>query len=286
MEINQNTHSQTDAKQIKDVLSDGGVMLPISFLEGVQKKIPLYCFVNEEGKIVEEFTSQVTYSPNKGKYNINKDSSVKFIISGNKEKILNIITEIIIAQMKKELQFGNVLSYPGIDSKLEEMILGTLIGTEHNTLPLMNQLSSYSNEVLQRSIHSCGVGIALGIYSNYSTNEIKAIGLGGLLHEYGYIINPRDHTVAGTRNLEMSFFTNLGRNTNITLDIIQDHHTRTPHKSPQVNCGKIAIHWCSMAMCKPEKRIRQIRSRRHFYCKEAFKNFNTLYDLMKKRHSH
>ncbi len=185
--------------------------------------------------------------------------------------------------MRNELQFGDVLSFPIISEHLEEMIAATLYDADEDALPLMNQISSYSEEVVKRSIHACGVGIALGLFSQYDKEDIRAIGLGCLLHEYGYLINPREHTSYGSRNLEMSFFKKMNRSSSISLDIIQQHHKRIPHKSAQVNSGRIAIHWCSTGTTNNETNIKNIRSRHSFYCKEVNENFIKLYEIMSKR---
>ncbi len=85
--------------------SNGGIILPVSFLDGLEEKIPIYCLIDEEGKVVDESNNQVTYSLEQGKYNVSKNSSCKFVVHGKKERVLQIITEIIINQMKRASRF-------------------------------------------------------------------------------------------------------------------------------------------------------------------------------------
>ena len=150
-------------------------------------------------------------------------------------------------------------------------------------LLLISELSRYSSDLVKRSIHACGLGIALALFLDYKDEVVQAIGLGCLLHEYGYLIDPVKHANAGAMNLEMNFFTSQNKYTSIALNIIEYHHTPRPHRSAHVNCGKIAIHWCSNVHWDTSTRMQAIRARRLFYSDDIFEGFTRLYELMRAR---
>jgi hypothetical protein len=158
------------------------------------------------------------------------------------------------------------------------MVLTTL--SDNNSHQFINRLSKYSNELVKRSIHACGLGIALAIFLGYEDETVKAVGLGCLLHEYGYLVNPSRHTSSGALNLEMNYFKKFNKYTNIVINIIEYHHAIRPHKNPRVNCGKIAIHWCTHINWDTPTRIQAIKARHLLYSEDIFDSFTRLYELM------
>jgi hypothetical protein len=264
---------------------DETLLFPVEFLNNLEKPPAVVQFLDKNNQYVRgEIVDDVFYDVHSGRYQVKDDSTYKFQITTSKDGKLTFIVAVILSQMKNELQFGNVLTSPAIAENFERMVLATI---RHNDSHLfINELSSYSNDLVKRSIHSCGLGIALGLFLEYEDESVKAIGLGGLLHEYGYLIDPAEHTVSGVKNLGTTFFRHHDKYTNIVMDIIEHHHAVRPHKSPQVNCGKIAIHWCSQKSQDLSARMMGIHSRRSLYSNEIYNGFRRLYDLMTKRKVH
>jgi hypothetical protein len=261
---------------------DETLLFPVEFLNDLDNPPAVVQFLDKENHCVSgEIINDVLYDEDSGRYHVKDCSPYKFQITTSKDSKLAFIVAVILSQMKNELQFGDVLTYPAIGDNFERMVLATM--SDNDSHQFINKLSSYSNELVERSIHSCGLGIAFGLFLGYEDESVKAIGLGGLLHEYGYLVDPTKHTSSGAKNLEMTFFRNQGKYTSIVLNIIEHHHAVRPHKSPQVNCGKIAIHWCSQTNQDIPVRMLAIHARRSLYSGEIYSGFRRLYDLMVKR---
>jgi len=258
------------------------LLMPVEFLNNLDSPPAVVQFLNKENRYVQsEIIEDVVYDERSGKYQVKENAPYKFQITTSKEGKIGLIVSVILSQMRNELQFGNVLTYPAIRPNFERMVLATL--SDNDSHQFINNLSKYSNELVKRSIHACGLGVALAIFLGYEEEPVKAIGLGCLLHEYGYLINPTRHTSAGAASLEMTFFKNQNKYTNIVLNIIEYHHAVQPHKKPQVNCGKLAIHWCAHASWDTPTRMRAIQSRRMLYSEEIYTGFTKLYELMDAR---
>jgi hypothetical protein len=261
---------------------DETLLLPVAFLNDLEHPPAVLQFLDRENHFVrDEIVNDVVYDRHSGRYQVKENSHFKFQITTTKGEKLACIVAIILSQMRNELQFGNVLSYPAIGDNFERMVLATF--SDNDSHQLLNKLSKYSNELVKRSIQSCGLGIALGLFLGYEDESVKAIGLGGLLHEYGYLVDPVAHSTSGAKNLEMTFFRNQGKYTSIVLNIIEYHHAVQPHKSPQVNCGKIAIHWCTQSTENLSARMQAIHCRRSLYSDEIYSGLRRLYDLMTAR---
>jgi hypothetical protein len=258
------------------------VLFPVKFLDDLENPPAVVQFLDKENRHVNsEIVNDVTYDEHSGRYHVKNSSPYKFQITTSKDGKLALIIAVILSQMKHALQFGDVLTYPVIGKNFERMVLATM--SENDSHQFINKLSSFSNELVERSIHSCGLGIAFGLFLGYEDESVKAIGLGGLLHEYGYLVDPMKHTTTGAKNLEMTFFKNQSKYTNIVLNIIEYHHAIHPHRSPQVNCGKIAIHWCSQTSQDTPARMQAIHSHRSLYSEDIYNGFRRLYNLMAKR---
>jgi hypothetical protein len=264
---------------------DETLILPVVFLNDLDNPPAVVQFLNEDNHFVQaEIVNDVLYDERSGRYQVKDNSPYKFQITANKDGKLAFIVSVILSQMKNELQFGDVFTYPAIGENFERMVLATM--SQNESHQFINKLTSYSNELVKRSIHSCGLGIAFGIFLGYEDEAVEAIGLGGLLHEYGYLIDRAKHTTSGAKNLEMTFFKNQNKYTNIVLNIIEYHHAVRPHKSPQVNCGKIAIHWCSQTRQDTPLRMQTIHSHRSLYSEEIYSGFRRLYNLVIARKAH
>jgi len=264
---------------------DETLLFPVVFLNDLDKPPTVVQFLDKDNRFVSgEIVNDVFYDEHSGRYQVKDDSPYKFQITTSKNGKLTFIIAVILSQMKNELQFGDVFTYPAIADNFERMVLATM--SDNDSHQFINKLSSYSNDLVKRSIHSCGLGIAFGLFLGYEDESVKAIGLGGLLHEYGYLVDPAKHPESGAKNLEMTFFRHQNKYTNIVLNIIEHHHAIRPHKTPQVNCGKIAIHWCSQTSQDAPVRMLAIHGRRSLYSKEIYSGFRRLYDLMAKRKAH
>jgi hypothetical protein len=269
-----------NAKELRS--EDETLLFPVEFLHGLDNPPAVVQFLDKENRHVsDEIVNDVFYDEGSGRYQVKDHSPYKFQITTSKDGKLALIVAVVLSQMKNELQFGDVLTYPAIGNNFERIVLATI--SDHDSHEFINELSSYSNELVQRSIHSCGLGIAFGLFLGYDDESVKAIGLGCLLHEYGYLVDPAKHTSSGAKNLEMTFFRNQGKYVNIVLNIIEHHHAIQPHRSPQVNCGKIAIHWCSQTRQDTQVRMMAIHARRSLYSEEIYSGFRKLYDLMAAR---
>lgn len=258
------------------------LLMPVEFLNNLDNPPAVVQFLNKENRYVQsEIVEDVVYDERSGHYQVKENAPYKFQITTSKEGKIGLIVSVILSQMRNELQFGNVLTYPAIRPNFERMILATL--SDNDSHQIINNLSKHSNELVKRSIHACGLGVALALFLGYEEEAVKAIGLGCLLHEYGYLINPARHSSAGAASLEMTFFKNKNKYTSIVLDIIEYHHTVQPHKKPQVNCGKLAIHWCAHVTWDTPTRMHAIQSRRMLYSEEIYNGFTKLYELMAAR---
>ncbi len=258
---------------------DETLLFPVEFLNDLDSPPPVVQFLTRENRFVqEEIVNDVRFDEHLGRYFVKEGSTYKFQIVTNKNRKLAFIIAVIISQMRNELQFGDVLSYPAVGENFERMVLAVM--SEDDAHQFVNKMSRYSSDLVKRSIHACGLGIAFSLFLGYDEDSIKAIGLGGFLHEYGYLIDPVKHASAGAQSLGMTFFKNQGKYTDIVLNIIELHHAVRPHKTPQVNCGKIAIHWCSQGNLDARQRMRAIQSRRFLYSEEIFSDFFRLFDLM------
>jgi hypothetical protein len=261
---------------------DETLLFPVTFLNNLDNPPAVIQFLNKENHYVSgEIVDDVYYDKHSGRYHVKDYSPYKFQISMSKDGKLSFIVAVILSQMRNELQFGDVLTCPVIEKNFKRMVHSTMNDNDSNQF--INKLSKHSSELVKRSIHACGLGIAFGLFLEYEDEFVKAIGLGGLLHEYGYLVDPVKHTSAGAKNLEMTFFKNQGKYTSISLNIIEHHHAVRPHKSPHVNCGKIAIHWCSQTNKFPPARMQAIHSHRSLYSDEIYNAFIRLYDLMTTR---
>ncbi|MDO9042419.1 MAG: hypothetical protein Q7U64_08775 [Desulfocapsaceae bacterium] len=255
------------------------LLFPVEFLYNLENPPAVVKFLDKNNQYIQsEIVHDVVYDVQSGRYQVKENSPNKFQIITNKNSKIELIVSIVISQMRNELQFGNVLTYPSISTNFERMVLATL--SDNDSHQFINKLSKHSNELVKRSIHACGLGIAFAIFLGYEDEAVKAVGLGCLLHEYGYLVDPSRHTISGSTNLEMTFFKNLNKYTNIVINIIEYHHAIRPHKSSQVNCGKIAIHWCSHINWDTPTRIQSIKARHHLYSEDIFDSFTRLYELM------
>ncbi len=252
-------------------------LLPADFLLNISDLPPISYFIDENNQVLTEEESDKRVVFEEGKYT-RIDPGLRVLIMGSKEEKLQLITEVIFSQMKRELQFGNVLDYPNLSEDLERLIKETL--AEYEPLHLMSDICRYSQRVLSRSTYACGVGIALGLFSHYAAEKVKAIGMGCLLHEYGYLINPGNHSTAGSNNLERRFFTGQTKMEGVILNIIETHHSIQPNKNPVVDCGKIAIHWASQEEKYHLEKMVQLTARKRIYHPEVFSNFSDLFELM------
>lgn len=258
------------------------LLLPVEFLNFLDNPPAVVQFLNKENRYVQsEIIQDVVYDERTGRYHVKENSSNKFQIITSKSNSIDFIVSVILSQIRHELQFGNVLTHPAIGVNFERMVHATL--SDNDSHILVSNLSKYSNDLAKRSIHACGLGIALALFLEYEEEAVKAVGLGGLLHEYGYLVDPTRHTIAGASNLEMTFFKSQNKYTNIVLNIIEYHHAIKPHKNSKVNCGKIAIHWCSHVDWDPPARMEAIQTRRFLYSEEIFDGFTKLYALMEAR---
>jgi hypothetical protein len=255
-------------------------VLPAEFLVNMEKIPAISCFTNEKGDILSDNESKQRVIFENGKY-IKVDPSLKVIIQGSRDEKIEFVSEVMISIMRKELQFGNVLTYPSLSGDIEKFIKETL--AEYDPLQLISDLSDFSNLIIKRSIFASGVGIALALFSEYRGAEVKAVGMGCLLHEYGYLVGPKNHQVSGINSLEMKVFTKKNKMTKLILNIVKHHHSLRSHSDPAVDCGKIAIHWASQEDKSNEKRMFQITTRKKMYHSEPFDNFTDLYHLMESR---
>ncbi len=254
------------------------VLFPVEFLNGLEKPPAVLQFLDEKNQYVQDsIVDDIEYDNQTGRYRVRKASPYKFQITTDRKGKLSFIVTVISNQMKNELQFGNALSYPVIEDKFEKMVFATM--QEYNSHNFVTKLSAHSNELVKRSIHSCGLGIALALFLGFDDETIKAIGLGDLFHEYGYLIDPSNHTVSGAKDLASTLFKEQKRHVDIILDIIQYHHSIKPHPIHHVNCGKIAIHWCSQPGKTFADRMQAIHSHRSMYSEEIYNGFRRLYDI-------
>lgn len=208
-------------------IESSSLLLPVEFLSYLNTPPAVLQFLNKDNQYVRsEIVQDVVYDDQTGRYQVAEGSPYKFLIVATKNKTIGLIVSVILSQMRHELQFGDVLTCPEIGPYFEQMVLETL--STNDSHQIVNDLSRYSNALVKRSIHACGLGVALALFLGYEEQVVKAIGLGCLLHEYGYIINPVRHTNAGAMNLEMSFFTDLNKYTSIALNI----HRISPHAAP------------------------------------------------------
>jgi len=258
------------------------LLLPVAFLNNLDNPPAIVQFLNTQNECVHsEIIEDVFYNEQTGRYQVKENSPNKFQLNATKNSKIDLIVSVILSQMRHELQFGNVLTYPAIKPHFERMAVATL--SDNDSHQFISKLSKHSNDLAKRSIHACGLGIAFALFLGYNDESVKAVGLGGLLHEYGYLINPIRHTSAGATNLEMTFFRNQNKYTNIVLNIIECHHSMRPHKSPAVNCGKIAIHWCTNLKWSTSERMQAIKTRHFLYSNEIFNSFIKLCELMSAR---
>ena len=255
------------------------LLFPVEFLNNLDDPPAVVQFLNKNNQFIQsEIVDDVVYDEQSGRYLVKENSPNKFQIITNKNSKIKLVVSVILSQMRNELQFGNVLTYPAISTNFERMVFTTL--SDNDSHQFVNRLSKHSNELVKRSIHACGLGIALAIFLGYEDEAVKAVGLGCLLHEYGYLVDPSKHTSSGATNLEMNFFKNLNKYTNIVLNIIEYHHAIRPHKNSRVNCGKIAIHWCSNIDWDTLTRMQAIQTRHLLYSEDIFDGFTRLYELM------
>lgn len=251
--------------------------LPAEFLLNIDDVPAVAYFTDQSNNVLSSQESEKRIVFEGGRY-IQIDPSLRAIIQGSKEEKLKFVADVIITNIKQELQFGNVLTYPNISDDLESLIISTL--SEYDPLQFINEITLYSKKAIKRSIFACGVGIALALFSQYEEDIAKAIGMGCLLHEYGYVINPQNHTVAGCNSLEMRAFSYTNSLTRIILEIIEHHHSIKPHDNPSIDCGKIAIHWASQEDSNQQEKIALIRARKRIYHSQIMKNFEELFSLM------
>ncbi len=255
------------------------LLFPVEFLNGLENPPAVVQFLDEKNRFVqEEIVSDVVFDTQSGRYRVRHDSPYKFQLTASREGKLAFIVAVILHQMRNELNCGDILTYPMIKDGFERMVVATL--KDNNAHALINKLSSHSTGLVKRSIHACGLGIALALFLGFEEASVKAIGLGGLLHEYGYLIDPLNHAASGADGLDMTFFPTKNDSTAISLNIVAFHHAMRPHASPHVNCGKIAIHWCSHPRQDIHERMQAIHSRRNMYSEEIYNGFRRLYDMM------
>jgi hypothetical protein len=93
--------------------------------------------------------------------------------------------------------------------------------------------------------------------------------------------DPVKHATAGAQSLGMTFFKNQSNYAAIVLNNIEWHHAVRPHKTPQLNCGKIAVPLVfAGGNLDAQQRMRAIQTRRFLYSEEIFCGFVRLFDLM------
>lgn len=271
---------ETGTDDIK--MEDETLLLPVEFLNNIDNPPAIVQFLDKENRYIQnEIAQNIHYDERTGRYKIKENSSNKFQIVTSKNSKIELIVSIILSQMRHELHFGDVLTYPAIGANFERMAFATL--SDNDSHQLINNMSKHSSELVRRSVHACGLGIAFALFLGYEDEAVKAVGLGGLLHEYGYLIDSSRHTSAGATNLGMSFFKNQNKYANIVLNIVEYHHAIHPHKNPMVNCGKISIHWCSHINWDSPTRMRAIEARRFLYSEDIYNSFSKLFTLMSDR---
>lgn len=258
------------------------LLFPVEFLNGLENPPAVIQFLDPENRFVEEeIINDVVFDKISGRYRVEPGCPYKFQVTINRAEKLGFIVAVIMGRMRDEMEFGNVFSYPLIRDNFGRILHSTL--TNNDSYDLVNRLSGHSNALIKRSIHACGLGIAFALFLEFDDEIAKMIGLGGLLHEYGYLIDPTNHTASGAKDLDTSFFMVQNQYTTIALNIIEHHHAIRPHHSPYVNCGKIVIHWCSHSKQDFTERMQSIRSRRMMYSEEIYIGFRKLYEIMAER---